>query len=78
MHRWCESMGTKQSHIIYVAHHADTVKSTQNRFSSILLVGIVLGNGTQEAHDLNPYIDIMVDELLEMSSSTMFDDIPCK
>ena len=45
----------------------------QNRFSSILLIGIVPGNGTQEAHDLNPYIDIMVDEMLEMSSSKMFD-----
>ena len=45
----------------------------RNRFSSILLIGIVPGNGTQEAHDLNPYIDIMVDEMLKMSSSKMFD-----
>ena len=26
-----------------------------------------------EPHDLNPYIDILVDELLELSSSTLFD-----
>lgn len=45
----------------------------RNRFSSILLVGIIPGNGTKEAHNLNPYIDIMVDELLELSCSTLFD-----
>lgn len=45
----------------------------RNKFSSILLVGIIPGNGTKEASNLNPYLDILVDELLEMSSLTLFD-----
>ena len=45
----------------------------RNRFASILLVGIVPSNGPQEAHSLNPYLDVLVDELLELSSSTVFD-----
>jgi hypothetical protein len=48
-------------------------RSMRNRFASILLVGIVPANGTKEPQDLNPYLDILVDELLEMCSSTMFD-----
>ena len=48
-------------------------RKIRNLFSSILLVGIVPANGTKEPHDLNPYIDILVDELLELSSSTLFD-----
>lgn len=48
-------------------------RKTGNNFASILLVGIIPGNGTKEAFNLNPYIDIMVDELLELSSSTLFD-----
>ena len=45
----------------------------RNKFASILLVGIVPANGTKEPQDLNPYIDIFVDELLELCSSTLFD-----
>ena len=45
----------------------------RNRFASILLVGIVPSNGSQEAHSLNPYLDVLVDEMLELSSSTIYD-----
>ena len=45
----------------------------RNKFASILLVGIVPANGTKEPQDLNPYIDIFVNELLELCSSTLFD-----
>lgn len=45
----------------------------RNRFASILLVGIVPGNGSQEAKSLNPYLDILVDEMLELSGSTLYD-----
>lgn len=45
----------------------------RNRFASILLVGIIPANGTKEPHNLNPYLDILVDELLELSSATLFD-----
>ena len=45
----------------------------RNRFSSILLVGIIPSDEAQEAHSLNPYLEVLVDELLELSSSTLFD-----
>ena len=38
-----------------------------------MLVGIIPGNGTKEALHLDPYMDILVDELLEMSSLHIFD-----
>ena len=48
-------------------------RKLRNRFASILLVGIVPSNGAQEPHSLNPYLNVLVDELLELSSSTLFD-----
>ena len=48
-------------------------RKVRNHFGNILLVGIVPANGSREAHNLNPYLDILVDELLEISASTIFD-----
>ena len=48
-------------------------RKMRNRFNSILLVGIIPSNGTKEPSNLSPYLDILVDDLLEISSSTMFD-----
>lgn len=48
-------------------------RKMRNNFASILLVGIVPANGTKEPMDLNPYLDIVVDELLEISNSTLYD-----
>ncbi len=48
-------------------------RKMRNRFPSVLLLGIIPSNGAQEAHSLNPYLDVLVDELLELSSSTLFD-----
>ena len=45
----------------------------RNRFASILFVGIVPSNGSQEPKSLNPYLDVLVDELLELSSTTLHD-----
>ncbi len=45
----------------------------RNRFGSIMLVGIVPGNGSKEAQDLNPYLGILVDELLKLSNAKIFD-----
>ena len=45
----------------------------RNRFASILLVGIIPANGTKEPQNLNPYLDILVDELLDMCDTTVFD-----
>lgn len=42
-------------------------------FNNILLVGIVPGNGRKEPKDINPYLEIVVDELLQLSTMTLFD-----
>lgn len=39
-------------------------RNLRNRFASILLVGIIPANGTKEPQNLNPYLDVLVDELL--------------
>jgi len=48
-------------------------RKVRNHLGNILLVGIVPANGSREAHNLNSYLDILVDELLEISASTIFD-----
>lgn len=42
-------------------------------FSNLLLVGIVPGNNQKEPSSLDPYLEILVDELLGLSNKTMFD-----
>ena len=49
------------------------LRNLRNRFSSIFLVGIVPSNGSQEPHSLHPYLDILVDEILELSSCKLYD-----
>ena len=41
--------------------------------SSLFLLGIVPGNGSKEPKDLDPYIGLMVDELLSLDGCTIFD-----
>ena len=36
-------------------------------------MGTVPGNGTKEPHNLDPYLDILVDELLTITSKQIFD-----
>lgn len=45
----------------------------RNKFASIMFVGIVPSNGAQEPQSLNPYLDVLVYELLELSSCELFD-----
>ena len=45
----------------------------RNRFASIMLVGIIPSNGSHEPQSLNPYLDVLVDELLELCSCTLYD-----
>lgn len=45
----------------------------RHQFGSILLIGIVPSNGSQEPKSLNPYLEVMVDEILELSCSTIYD-----
>lgn len=44
-----------------------------NLFTNILLVGIIPGNEGKEAKSLDPYLEVFIDELLEISGSTMYD-----
>lgn len=58
-------------------------RNMRNRFGSMFLVGIIPSNGSQEPKNLNPYLDILVDELLEICNTTMYDSykkapFPCK
>ena len=48
-------------------------RNMRYQFGSIFLVGIIPSNGTQEPHSLNPYLEILVDELLELSGSSLYD-----
>ena len=48
-------------------------RSIRNSFSSIFLLGIVPGNGTQEPKSLDPYLDVAVDELLKLSNLDLYD-----
>ena len=45
----------------------------RNLFSSILLVGIIPSNGSKEPQSLIPYLDVLVDKMLELCSSTLYD-----
>ena len=42
-------------------------------FGNFWLVGTVPGNGTKEPNSLDPYLDILVDELLAISNKEVFD-----
>ena len=42
-------------------------------YENFWLVGTVPGNGTKEPRSLDPYIGILVDELLSITNKNMFD-----
>lgn len=48
-------------------------RGLRNRFGNILLLGIIPGSGTKEPSTLNPYLEVVVDELLHLSGSSIFD-----
>ena len=48
-------------------------RQTRNLFENVLLLGIILGNGAKEPKHLNPYLDVLVDELLELSGTQQYD-----
>ena len=45
----------------------------RNLFTNIILVGIIPGNEAKEVKSLDPFLEVLVDELLEISGSTMYD-----
>lgn len=49
------------------------LRVSYSMWPNIILVGIVPGNGKKEPKDINPYLEIVVDELLPLSNVTQFD-----
>jgi len=45
----------------------------RNSFSSILLLGIIPGNGKQEPKSLDPYLEVVADELQELNKLKIYD-----
>lgn len=48
-------------------------RSKRHLFGNVWLVATIPGNGTKEPNSLDPYLDVMVDELLEISNQKLFD-----
>ena len=48
-------------------------RNIRNSFSSMFLVGIIPSNGAQEPKHLDPYLDVVIDELLELSNVDAYD-----
>ena len=48
-------------------------RKTRHNFGNLLLVGIVPGNGKHEAKNIQPYLEILVDELISLSNTTIYD-----
>ena len=44
-------------------------REMRNSFSNILLLGVVPGNGSHEPQNLDPYVEVMIDELIQISRS---------
>ena len=48
-------------------------RNMRNLFSSILLLGIIPGNGNVEPKCLDPYLQVIVDELLQLNGQKIYD-----
>ena len=48
-------------------------RNVRSKFSNILLVGIIPGNGTKEPKTLSPYLEVVVDKLLTLTDFKTFD-----
>ena len=48
-------------------------RNIRHNFGNLLLVGIVPGNGRQEAKSIQPYLEILVDELITLSNAVLYD-----
>lgn len=48
-------------------------KRLRNVFENMLLVGIIPGNGGREPKKVDPYLELVVDELLKLSGSQFYD-----
>ena len=48
-------------------------RDVRHDFKNMFLVGIIPGNGKKEAHTIHPYLEILVDEMISLSSTSMYD-----
>lgn len=48
-------------------------KTHPNRFENIMLVGIIPANGKEEPKSVDPYVEVLVDEVMELSGTTFYD-----
>jgi hypothetical protein len=48
-------------------------RDTRYLFENLFLVGIVPGNGTKEAKKFDPYIEVLVDEIIQLSNVQIYD-----
>ena len=48
-------------------------RSIRHNFSNLLLAGIIPGNGKHEAKSIQPYLEVLVDELITLSNAALFD-----
>ena len=44
-----------------------------HKFGNLFLVGIVPGNGRQEAKTIQPYLEVLVDELISLTNAELYD-----
>ncbi len=48
-------------------------RNIRHDFRNMLLIGIIPGNGKKEANTIHPYLEVLVDELMSLSSTKMYD-----
>jgi len=48
-------------------------RNIRNLFSSVILLGIIPGNGNLEPKSLDPYLQVVTDELLQLNGQTIYD-----
>ena len=48
-------------------------RSMRNSFTNLFLVGIIPGNGSKEAAHIDPYLNVLVDEMLPLTTSVFYD-----
>ena len=48
-------------------------KTCRNHFENIMLVGVIPANGKEEPKSVDPYIEVLVDELMQLSGTTFYD-----
>ena len=48
-------------------------RDIRHDFRNMFLIGIIPGNGKKEAHTIHPYLEILIDEMLELSNTEVYD-----